>query len=192
MTPASEHRKRVATMFTDMVGYSALAQRNEALALELVEVFPRFRGTAVKTIVDAFLVEFSSALEAAQCGIEIRRTLAQRNADAPADRQVQVRISVHMGGVVHRDGDVYGDGVNIASRIEPLAGARGTCMMPKQIKRFADGAIYSLAIQLREPYLGDFHGEWITAPKDFANAFRIYWDAAYQIHIHVKIGDLSH
>jgi len=61
-----------------------------------------------------------------------------------------------------------------------------TSMMPKQIKLFADGAIYSLAMQLREPYLGDFHGEWLMLPKDFANAFRIYWDAGYQIHIHVN------
>ena len=60
-----------------------------------------------------------------------------------------------------------------------------TSIMPKQIKLFADGAIYSLAMQMREPYLGDFHGEWIMPPKDFASAFRVYWDAGYQIHVHV-------
>src|SRR6266403_5860517 len=109
-------------MFTDMVGYTALSQRNEPLALELLEehrrilrsIFPRFNGTEIKTIGDAFLVEFQSALEAAQCALEIQRTLAKRNADAPAERQIQVRIGVHIGDVVHRGGDVYGDGVNIA------------------------------------------------------------------------------
>lgn len=60
-----------------------------------------------------------------------------------------------------------------------------TSMMPKQIKLFADGAIYALAMQMREPYIGDYHGEWIMPPRDFASAFRIYWDAGYQLHVHV-------
>src|SRR3989475_348184 len=131
-----EHRQLAAIMFTDMVDYSALAQRDQALALELLEehrqiarsLFPRFNGTEVKTIGDAFLVEFHSALEAAQCAIEIQRTLAKRNADVAANRHIAVKIGIHIGDVVHRDGDVYGDGVNIASRIEALAGAGGICV----------------------------------------------------------------
>ena len=63
-----------------------------------------------------------------------------------------------------------------------------TVMLPKQIKLFADGAVYSQLMQLREPYLDQHHGEWIMDPKDFAKAFRIYWDAGYQIHIH-EAGD---
>src|SRR5919201_4667347 len=126
---ADEQRKLAAIMFTDMVGYSALSQRDEKLALELLEehrqvlreIFPRFNGTEIKTIGDGFLVEFHSALEAAQCAIEIQRALAKRNADAPAKRQIEIRIGFHIGDVVHRGGDVYGDGVNIASLIGPLA-----------------------------------------------------------------------
>src|ERR1700748_1684810 len=133
---ADEQRKLAAIMFTDMVGYSALSQRDEKLAQELLEehrrllreIFPRFNGTEIKTIGDAFLVEFGSALEAAQCAIEIQRTLAKRNHDVNADRRIELKIGIHIGDVVHREGDVYGDGVNIASRIEALAGAGGICV----------------------------------------------------------------
>jgi adenylate cyclase len=132
----TEERKLAAIMFTDMVGYSALAQRDDKVALELLEehrrllreIFPRFHGTEIKTIGDAFLVEFGSALEAAQCAIEIQRTLAKRNHDVTSDRRIELKIGIHIGDVVHREGDVYGDGVNIASRIEALAGAGGICV----------------------------------------------------------------
>src|SRR5438445_7654699 len=135
MSAGTEQRKLAAIMFTDMVGYSALAQRSETLALELLEehrgllrsLFPRFNGREVKTIGDAFLVEFHSALEAAQCAIEIQRTLAKRNHDVPAAKRIELKIGIHIGDVVHRGGDVYGDGGNIASRTEPLAGAGGIC-----------------------------------------------------------------
>ncbi|HMC24513.1 MAG TPA: adenylate/guanylate cyclase domain-containing protein [Candidatus Udaeobacter sp.] len=132
----TEERKLAAIMFTDMVGYSALAQRDDKVALELLEehrrllraIFPQFHGTEIKTIGDAFLVEFGSALEAAQCAIEIQRTLAKRNHDVTSNRRMELKIGIHIGDVVHRDGDVYGDGVNIASRIEQLAGAGGICV----------------------------------------------------------------
>ncbi len=135
-TDPTEERKLAAIMFTDMVGYSALAQRDDKVALELLEehrrllreIFPRFHGTEIKTIGDAFLVEFGSALEAAQCAIEIQRTLAKRNHDVSADRRIELKIGIHIGDVMHRGGDVYGDGVNIASRIEQLAGAGGICV----------------------------------------------------------------
>src|SRR5438093_1043860 len=143
-------------MFTDMVGYTALSQRNEALALELLEehrrilrpIFPRFNGTEIKTIGDAFLVEFQSALEAAQCALEIQRTLAKRNHDVSRERRIELRIGVHVGDVVHREGDVYGDGVNIASRIQPVAGVGGICIsvdVERQIHHALDARFEKLA-----------------------------------------------
>ena len=156
MSANTEQRKLAAIMFTDMVGYSALSQRNEQLAQELLEehrallrlLFARFNGTEIKTIGDAFLVEFHSALEAAQCGIEIQRALAKRNHDVPNDRRVEIKIGIHIGDVVHRGGDVYGDGVNIASRIEPLAGAGGICVsmdVERQIRNALEARFEKLA-----------------------------------------------
>src|SRR3954451_12453753 len=149
---SQEQRRLAAIMFTDMVGYSALAQRDDKLALELLEehrrllraIFPQFNGVEIKTIGDAFLVEFGSALEAAQCAIEIQRTLSKRNHDVAHDRRIEVKIGIHIGDVMHRDGDVYGDGVNIASRIEQLAGAGGICVstdVERQIRNALEARI---------------------------------------------------
>jgi adenylate cyclase len=175
---SSEQRKLAAIMFTDMVGYSALAQRDDRLALELLEehrrllreIFPRFNGTEIKTIGDAFLVEFGSALEAAQCAIEIQRTLAKRNHDVTSDRRIKLKIGIHIGDVIHRDGDVYGDGVNIASRIEQLAGAGGICVstdVERQIRN---------ALEARFEKFGSADLKNIKLPMDL---FRIVlpWEA---------------
>jgi adenylate cyclase len=156
VTADTEQRKLAAIMFTDMAGYSALAQRDDKLALELLEehrqivrqIFPGFNGTEIKTIGDAFLIEFHSALEAAQCAIEIQRTLAKRNHDVAAERNIELKIGIHIGDVVHRGGDVYGDGVNIASRIEPLAGAGGICVsmdVERQIRNSLEARLEKLA-----------------------------------------------
>jgi adenylate cyclase len=153
---SAEQRRLAAIMFTDMVGYTALSQRNEPLALELLEehrrilrsIFPRFNGTEIKTIGDAFLVEFQSALEAAQCALEIQRTLAKRNHDVSAERRIELRIGIHVGDVVHREGDVYGDGVNVASRIQPVAGIGGICIsvdVERQIHHALDARFEKLA-----------------------------------------------
>jgi transcriptional regulator GlxA family with amidase domain len=129
----SEQGKLAAIMFTDMVGYSALAQRDEELALELLEehrallrpAFLKHQGQEVKTIGDGFLVEFASAVAAVNCAVELQEALAWRNLGATADRQLQVRIGIHLGDVVRRGDDIVGDGVNIAARVEPLAESGG-------------------------------------------------------------------
>src|SRR6185503_7511020 len=132
----TERRKLAAIMFTDMVGYSILSQRNEALALELLAEnqrllrtqFPLFNGREVKTTGDGFLIEFPSALQATQCAVEIQRAVVARNSTQPAERHIHVRIGIHVGDVVYREADMYGDGVNIAARIEPLAIGGGICL----------------------------------------------------------------
>ena len=129
----SEQGKLAAIMFTDMVGYSALAQRDEGLALELLEehraflrpAFLKHQGQEVKTIGDGFLVEFASAVAAVNCAVGLQEALARRNLGALADRLLQVRIGIHLGDVVHRGDDIVGDGVNIAARVEQLADSGG-------------------------------------------------------------------
>lgn len=129
----AEQRRLAAIMFTDMVGFSALAQRDETLALELLEEhrallrcsFLKHQGHEIKTIGDGFLVEFASAVAAVNCAVETQEALARRNADVPADRLFQVRIGIHLGDVLPRGNDIVGDGVNIAARVEPLADSGG-------------------------------------------------------------------
>lgn len=136
MTAASTERRLAAIMFTDMVGFSALTQRDEALALELLAehqqllrpVFAHHGGREIKATGDGFLVEFASALHAVRCAIAIQTALVERNASAPAERRIQLRIGLHLGDVEVRDDDVFGDGVNIAARIEPLAEPGGVCI----------------------------------------------------------------
>jgi len=123
-------------MFTDMVGYTSLSQRNEPLAMELLEqhrellrpLLQKHSGREVKTIGDSFLVEFASALDAVRCAYDIQQSLHEANSMKPADKHVVLRIGVHLGDVIHSQNDVYGDAVNIASRIEPLAEPGGVCI----------------------------------------------------------------
>ncbi|MBI1813481.1 MAG: tetratricopeptide repeat protein [Deltaproteobacteria bacterium] len=160
MLTENEHRKLAAIMFTDMVGYSALAQRNEALSLALLHeqqqlvrpIFAQYSGREVKSTGDGFLVEFGSALQAVHCAIEIQKGMVQRNSSEAPDRRIQIRIGLHLGDVETRDGDVFGDGVNIAARIEPLAEPGGICIsgaVYEQIRNKIDLPL----IRLKQPQL---------------------------------------
>ncbi len=131
-----ERRQLVALMLTDMVGYSRLSQRDEARALRLLEVHDAairdsvqaHGGRAIKGTGDGFLVEFPSALQAMSCAIDIQRRFDDRNRKVEEADRFAVRIGLHLGDVVRRDEDVFGDGVNITARLEPLAGSGGICV----------------------------------------------------------------
>jgi adenylate cyclase len=124
----------MAILAADMVGYSRLMELDEAgtLArlkthrLELIDpVIAKNNGRIVKTTGDGMLVEFVSAADAAECAIEIQRRMARRNADVDPDRQIQFRIGINLGDVIIEDGDVLGDGVNIAARLQTVAAPGG-------------------------------------------------------------------
>jgi class 3 adenylate cyclase len=132
---SSAERRLTAIMFTDVVGYSTLTQRDEALALELLQfhrdlvrpIFRSFGGNEIKTMGDAFLVEFQSAIQAVKCAIAIQREFKLYNASVESGRALQLRIGLHIGDVVFESNDVFGDGVNLASRIYTQASPGGIC-----------------------------------------------------------------
>ncbi len=129
-------RRLAAIMFTDMVGYSALTQRNESLAISLLEehrkVVRQFltnhKGREIDTTGDGFLIEFASALDAVRCAVGIQSMFKEMNAQRPDEENIWIRIGIHLGDVIHTGRLVMGDAVNVAARIEPLAPAGGICV----------------------------------------------------------------
>jgi len=126
---STEERKLAAIVFTDIVGFTELMGRDEAKAMNLLKqnrallrpIVENFKGEWLKEIGDGVLISFPSAVMAVTCALEIQRILAH-NPD------LTLRIGIHVGDVIQKDGDVFGDGVNIASRLEPLAEPGGICV----------------------------------------------------------------
>ena len=135
-------RRLAAIMFTDMVGYTASAQTDEAGTLQRLReqetivrpLLAAHQGREVKSTGDGFLVEFGSALRAVQCAVAIHERLRARNSQ-PGALPIRLRISVHVGDVEERAGDIFGDAVNVASRMLPEALPGGVCI---------SGAVYDL------------------------------------------------
>ncbi|MFZ1023405.1 MAG: adenylate/guanylate cyclase domain-containing protein [Thermoplasmata archaeon] len=132
----TETRRLAAIMFTDLVGFTKLAQRDEEAALRLRKehqslvrpLFVAHGGREVKTLGDGFLVEFPSAVESVRCAVEIQEAVTRRNALPPVSERIVLRIGIHVGDVVGEGDDILGDAVNVASRIEPLAEPGGICV----------------------------------------------------------------
>jgi adenylate cyclase len=146
MAEARVERRLAAILAADIAGYSRLMGDDEEGTLAALKACRRelmdpkiaeYRGRIVKTTGDGALVEFASAVDAARCAIEIQRAMASRNAAIPEDRRVEFRIGINVGDIILDEGDIYGDGVNIAARVESLASPGAICLSEdayKQIK----------------------------------------------------------
>ena len=131
-----DHRL-AAVLAADMVGYSRLMEVDErgtlarlrAHRIELIDpAIAKNQGNIIKTTGDGMLVEFQSVVDAARCAIEIQERMGRRNSDVASDRRIDFRIGINLGDIIFEDGDIYGDGVNIAARVEQLAEIGGICV----------------------------------------------------------------
>ncbi len=159
----SENRKIAAILVADVVGYSRLAGADEERTLsrlrglrsDLIDpAIAAHRGRIVKRTGDGFLVEFRSVVDAVRCAIEVQTGMAERSAGVPEDRRIELRIGVHLGDVVEEaDGDLMGDGVNIAARLEGICQPGAICLSEQaywQVKGRLDRAVTDLGpIQLK-------------------------------------------
>jgi adenylate cyclase len=130
-------RRLAAVLAADIAGYSRLMGRDEEHTLAQLKSFRKtlvdpgitaHRGRIVKTTGDGMLVEFASAVDAARCAVEIQRAMIQRNADVPPELRIEFRIGIHVGDIIIDDNDIFGDGVNIAARLEGIAVPGGICI----------------------------------------------------------------
>ena len=137
MTGERVERRLAAVLAADVAGYSRLMGRDEegtlaslkALRKSLVDpAIAAHRGRIVKTTGDGMLVEFASAVDAARCGVEVQRGMAIKNADVPPDVRLEFRIGIHVGDIIIDESDIFGDGVNIAARLEGIAEPGGICI----------------------------------------------------------------
>lgn len=179
----SERRLSVI-MFSDIVGYSKMMQASEDHAMDLLgrhnaiirESLSKHNGHEVKVIGDAFLVSFSTVTNAVKCAIEIQENFSKYNDGKDESEKILVRIGIHLGDIIVKEKDVFGDGVNIASRIEPLAEPGGICISqeiynlmkhkldvevvslgPKELKNIKD------KIEIYEILVGSIAGQELAA-----------------------------
>src|SRR5438132_13289340 len=140
MEPAGQARveRRLATILAaDVVGYSRLIEGDEegtlrrlkSLRAEVIDLkIAEHRGRIVKTTGDGLLVEFASVVDALRCAAEVQAAMAESNASLPPDSRFEFRIGIHQGDIVVENGDIFGDGVNVAARLEGLAEPGGICI----------------------------------------------------------------
>jgi TolB-like protein/class 3 adenylate cyclase len=130
-------RRLAAVLAADVAGYSRLMGRDEEGTLAQLKSFRKslvdpaiseHRGRIVKTTGDGMLVEFASAVDAARCAVEVQRGMAKQNSVVPQDVRIEFRIGIHVGDIIIDENDIFGDGVNIAARLEGIAEPGGVCI----------------------------------------------------------------
>jgi len=167
----SQTRRLAAILAADVAGYSRLMGADEEGTLERLKALRRelldpkiaeHHGRIVKTTGDGVLVEFASVVDAVRCAVEVQQGMPARNAGVAADNCIELRIGINLGDVIVEDGDLYGDGVNIAARIEALADAGGV---------FVSNTVHD-HVRDRLPYIFEDLGE--QQVKNIARPVRVY------------------
>ena len=134
MSEGRVERRLAAILAVDVVGYSRLMGTDDEGTLAALRAIRRelgdpkireHRGRIVKTTGDGLLIEFASVVDAVRCAVEVQREMAIRNAGIPPERRIQFRMGINLGDIIVEDGDIFGDGVNIAARLEALADPGG-------------------------------------------------------------------
>jgi len=179
MPPESFKRKLTAILSADAAGYSRLMRDDEDATIRTLTEYRRamgnliqqYSGRVVDSPGDNLLAEFASVVDAVNCAVEIQRELAKRNADLPENRRMEFRIGVNLGDVVTEGERIYGDGVNIAARLEGLADGAGICL---------SGSVYDTIenkIGLEYEYLGEREVKNISKP---VRAYRVLWNVDFR------------
>jgi TolB-like protein/class 3 adenylate cyclase len=171
MADARVERKLAAILAADIAAFSRLMGTDEEGTLAALKKYRRelidpkiaeHRGRMVKNTGDGALVEFVSAVDAVRCAMDVQRTMATENATIPEDRRIEFRIGINVGDVIIDEGDIYGDGVNIAARIEALASPGGICLSDTAYQQIKG----KLALEVRD--MGE------TQLKNITQAVRIF------------------
>ena len=159
-------RKLAAILSADVEGYSRLMDDDEEATVRTLTAYrtaindlvQQYRGRTVDTPGDNILAEFTSVVDAVNCAVEIQRELAERNAELPENRRMQFRIGVNLGDVIEEEGRIYGDGVNIAARVEAMSEAGGICISGRAYDQVAN----KLGLEYED--LGEHQVKNIAAP----------------------------
>jgi TolB-like protein/class 3 adenylate cyclase len=160
LTSARVERRLAAVLAADVAGYSRLMGADEEGTLARLKAVRKsvvdpaiaeHRGRIVKTTGDGLLVEFASAVDAARCAVEVQNSMARQNGDVPRELRIEFRIGIHVGDIIIDDNDIFGDGVNIAARLEGIAEAGGVCISDdaqRQIRSKVDIAFDDMGPQI--------------------------------------------
>ncbi|RWO96306.1 MAG: adenylate/guanylate cyclase domain-containing protein [Mesorhizobium sp.] len=179
-------QRLAAILAADMAGYSRLMEADESGTLarlrthriELVDpAIAKNKGRIIKTTGDGMLVEFQSVTDAVKCAVEIQQRMKRRNSDVPQERRIEFRIGINLGDIIFDDDDIFGDGVNIASRIEQLADVGGICVTAAVATQIAD----RLEIAMED--LGEKTLKNISRP---VRLYRIGFDSAVLPEVEAK------
>ena len=166
MTPEKFKRKLTAILSADVKGYSRLMGTDEEATVRTLQEYrevmassiQHHRGRILDTAGDSVLAEFASVVDAVQCAVEIQQVLRAKNALLPEDRRMEFRIGINLGDVIEEGDTIYGDGVNIAARVESLAEAGGICISESAYQQIEN------KLPLRYDYLGEHEVKNIAKP----------------------------